>query len=193
MHAEHPRIPFGSSVESSLSHKAVRNRRVHLVGEFLQLLIRFRYHRSASDKDNRPRRFPDHGKRFFYIFLSDRICLTQDRLRRGIFILGPVSGYVLGNINQDGTRPSGLGNLKGPPDYARELLHILHNIIMLGNRHGNAGNINLLKAVLAEKGRTDIPRNGNQRDGIHVSGRDARNQISRSRAACRNTDSYLPG
>ena len=64
---------------------------------------------------------------------------------------------------------------------------------MLGNRHGDAGNIDLLEGVLANQAGADVAGDGNHGDRVHIRGGDAGDQIGRARAARGQTDAGFAG
>ena len=64
---------------------------------------------------------------------------------------------------------------------------------MLGDRHGDAGNVNLLKGVAADEAGADVAGDGNHRDGIHISGSNTGYEVGRTRSARCQADAYLAG
>ena len=101
-----------------------------------------------------------------------------------------VGCHILGDVHKHRPRPSASGNGKSPAQSIRKNVHILYNIIMLRDRHGDSGNVHLLKGVLAKRRQYHIAGDRHHRHGIHISRGDTGHQIGGAGAACRQTDSY---
>ena len=106
--------------------------------------------------------------------------MDLDLLAGDVFALR--AGDVLGDIDQHRARTSGRRNAERAADGVRQLLHMAHDEIVLGNRHGDTGDIDLLKRVAPDQAGADVAGDGDHRDGIHVSCGNARDQIGRARA-----------
>ena len=65
-------------------------------------------------------------------------------------ILAGCRSHILRNIDQHRARSTASGNMECLTNGICQDLHIFHNIAMLRNRHGHAGDIHLLEAVLTE-------------------------------------------
>ena len=57
-----------------------------------------------------------------------------------------------------------------------------HDEIVLGDRHGDTGDVYLLERVAPDQAGADVAGDGDHRDGIHISGGNARDQVGRARA-----------
>ena len=75
----------------------------------------------------------------------------------------------------------------------RQLCHILYDIAVLCDRHYHAGDIHLLKGILAEGGKVHVRRDRHHRNGIHISRGDPRHKIGRAGAAGRHADAHFSG
>ena len=64
---------------------------------------------------------------------------------------------------------------------------------MLGDRHRDARDVHLLERISAQQIIGDIAGDGDHRNAVHVRGRDAGDQVGRSRAAGGQADPGLPG
>ena len=82
---------------------------------------------------------------------------------------------------------------KGLPDGVRQPVHVPHNVVVLGDGHGDTSDVNLLKAVLSQQGRGDVTGDGNHGDGVHVGSGDSRYQVGGSGAAGGHHHANLAG
>ena len=76
---------------------------------------------------------------------------------------------------------------------AREILGALDQVGVLGEGLAGAGDVGLLKDVAAEQLRIDLPRNGHERDAVHVGCGDAGNEIRRAGAGGGDAHAGLSG
>ena len=58
--------------------------------------------------------------------------------------------YILWNVNNHRSRPSGSGNLERIEDDASQLFHISYQIRVFGDRKRNSRNIGLLKRIRSD-------------------------------------------
>lgn len=63
---------------------------------------------------------------------------------------------------------------------------------MLGDRHGDAGNVNLLERVAADEAGADVAGDGNHRDGIHIRGSNTGYKVGRTRPLVARQTPTLP-
>ena len=64
---------------------------------------------------------------------------------------------------------------------------------MLGHRHGDTVDIDLLEGILAQQGQGHVAGDRNNRNAVHVSSGDAGDQIGRSGTAGSHADTYFAG
>ncbi len=100
---------------------------------------------------------------------------------------------ILGNVHQHRTRPATARDVKRFFHHIRDVVNIGDQIVMLGNRLGNAGNIRLLERVLADKLSRNLARNGNHRHAVHHRIGNGGDEICRARATCGHTHTNLAG
>ena len=91
-------------------------------------------------------------------------------LARGIVHLFRADGrrHVLGQVDQHRARPAAGGDQEGLVDDARQLAHILDEIIPLGARPGDAGHIGFLEGIIADDLGGDLAGETDQRDRVHL-------------------------
>ena len=96
---------------------------------------------------------------------------------------GQGRGHVLGNIHQHRALAAGLGDAEGLAQNVGQILHPVHNEVVLGDGHGDAGNVHFLEAVLSDEGRGHVAGNGDHGHAVHVGGGNAGNKVGRTGAA----------
>ena len=114
-----------------------------------------------------------------------------NRLLGFVFPLGDL--HILGHINQNRAGTAGLGQPEGFPDGICQLINGADKEIVLGDGQGHAGNIDFLETIGADDGSGHVAGNGNQRDGIDVSGGNAGDQVGGTGAGGGDTDADLTG
>jgi len=87
-----------------------------------------------------------------------------------------------GMSDQHRTGTAAHGDFKRLTDGVGQLGDVLNNEIVLGNRHGDAGDVHFLEAVQSEQTGAHVAGDGHHRDRIHVSGGNTGNQIGRAGA-----------
>ena len=78
------------------------------------------------------------------------------------------------NINEHGPLAAGICDVEGLFEDARNLVGIFDEIGVFDKRLGRAAHIRLLKHIASEERGVDLSRDGNERDGIRVGGRECR-------------------
>ena len=104
-----------------------------------------------------------------------------------------MDGDVLGQVDEHRAGPPLLGDLEGKTHRGGEVGYILDDEVVLGDRHRDPGDIDLLEAVLAQKREDDVAGEGHERHTIHVGGGDAGHQVRRPGAAGGDADTDLAG
>ena len=117
--------------------------------------------------------------------------LSGNRVLGFVFPLGNLN--ILGHINQNGAGTAGFGQPEGFPDGVCQLINGANKVIVLGDGQGHAGNIDFLETIGADDGSGHVACNGNQRDGIDVSGGNTGDQIGGTGAGGGDTDADLAG
>ena len=87
--------------------------------------------------------------------------------------LGPVPlhgrlGDVLGHVDQDRSGAAGGGDVEGLGHHPRDVGGIGDQPVVLGDPHGDAGDVALLEGVGADGRGGDLPGHHHQGDGVHV-------------------------
>ena len=110
--------------------------------------------------------------------------LRGDALRIGLL-------DVLADIDQDGTRPAGGGDVERLVDDARQLVDPGHEVAVLGDGAGCADDVRFLERVAPNLGADDLPGDGDHRHRVHVGGAESRDQVQGARTGRGEHDSRL--
>ena len=104
-----------------------------------------------------------------------------------------VSGYIFGNIDQHGARPACARDVEGLFHHCRQVSYVSDQITVLGDWHGDAGDVYLLKCISTQEVGCDLSRDCHNGRGIHISCGDAGDQIRCAGARRGEADSDLAG
>ena len=192
MHTQHAEIERVVAVEGALPHQRIGDGCLKPAHKFLQLLLRIGNDSAAADEDHGLFGSVNQICCGLQIFLMDCTDPRNDRLaflRRKFTLL---CCRVLRDIHENRTRTAILRDKEGPPDCLRQIPHILHNEIVLCDRHRDALDVDLLEGILAKKTDADIAGDRNNRDRVHVGCRNARDKICGAGSGCREADTDLP-
>src|SRR5262249_35476482 len=87
---------------------------------------------------------------------------------------------VLGNVNEDGAGPAGLGEVKRLADNAGKVLRVLDEGVVLGDRQGGAGRVDLLERVFSDQRRGHLAGYRDDRYRVQERVGDAGNHVGRA-------------
>src|SRR5699024_2910470 len=91
--------------------------------------------------------------------------------------------HVFEDIDEDGTLSARVRDLECLADGGGEVLDVLDDEVVLGDGHRDAGDVDLLEGIASEHVEADVPRDGDDGDGIHEGGRNARHKVGGAGAA----------
>ncbi len=91
--------------------------------------------------------------------------------------------HVLGHVDEHGTRPAAARDLERPPHRRVQLVGILDEERMLGERQRHAHDVGLLEGVLAHRRTTDLARDRHERHRVHLRRGEPRDEVGRPRPA----------
>ena len=95
---------------------------------------------------------------------------------------------VFGDVDKDGAGTSAIGDQKGFTEGARNVLRFRDHHVVLGDGHGNARDVDLLKRVRAQDLTADLAGNTHDRRRVQHSGGDAGNHVRCARTRCGHGD-----
>ena len=182
VHADHAEAERLGIRDAADGHHGVRRRNIRLALQLQQHVACVRGFNTAAVIDHRTLGGGNHIRYGLQLFVRNLVGLVDLNLalRDKLTLSG---GNILRDVDQHRTRTSGSGNAERIAHGVRQLLHIAHNEIVLGDRHGDAGDIDLLEGVSADEARADVAGDGDHRDGVHISRCDAGDEVGRARAA----------
>ena len=162
MHSDHTGIARIVSVHHSFTHKSITDRRIHDLRKFSDFLVGTGDHCAAAHIDKGLLRIAQQRQRFLQFFLGIAGRLTW-HLRLFSLICTAVRSHILRDIYQHRTRPATSRNSESPAKRVSQDCHIFYDIIMFCDRHGDTGDVYLLKGILAKRRKHDITSNCHHR------------------------------
>ena len=184
MHADHTRVERVVLVEGPLAHQGAADRRIEAMRKSRERLCGIRQNHAAARHDAGLFRSLEKRKRFFdFLFRRKRAQGLGRRQNR--LIVGHRRRHILRDIDQHRPRTTAPRNPKSAAQHACELPHIFDNEVVLGNRHADTGDVDLLERVLSEDWIGNITGDCDNRRRVHVGARNAGDQVRRAGAAGR--------
>ena len=101
--------------------------------------------------------------------------------------------HVFGDIDQHRPRTTCGGDPDGLGHDARQVVGVLHHVVVLGDGQGDAGNIGLLKGVGADQVAGHVAGDGEQRHAVHHGVGQPGHQIGGPRPGSRHAHAQPPG
>ena len=170
------------------------------------------HHRQAGIPDNLPQRFrcigqnhpaPHHqqgtaglaeglqgGGHFRFPAFLEGLIAPQGYGFRILVVKGGVE-HVLGHVHQHWPGTAAPGDVEGFLQYPGQILDSLHQVIVLGDGGGDAGNIRFLEGIPADQRGGHLAADHYQGNGIHVGGGNASDHVADPGAAGGKTDAHL--
>ena len=108
-------------------------------------------------------------------------------------VIGLGGGDVLGDVHQHGAGAAGAGDGEGLPQHVGQGAGVLHQIVALGDGHGDTGDVHLLKGVLADEVLADVAGDEHHRGGVVVGRGDAGGQVGGPGAGGGEAHPHLSG
>ena len=124
------------------------------------------------------------------------LCLRSVALMRDLLgpdIIAQREQDVLWQIDKDRPRPPAFRHVKRLVQNAREVVDVLHQIIVLGAGPGDAGRVGFLKGVIADQMRRHLARETHDRHRVHQRVGEAGHGVCRAGPARHQDDPDLPG
>ena len=99
---------------------------------------------------------------------------------------------ILGDVDDDRSRSPRTRDVERLANRRCDLLGLGHQVVVLGDRDGAAGDVGLLERVAADEVRRNLPGDADHRDRVEHGGGDARDQVGRAWARGCDTNTDLP-
>ncbi len=176
-HAQRKRVRTG---ESAQTQQCAGHGRLCAFGEFQHLAHGAADEDAVTGQDDRPLGGVDQFQRGLQIRRHGaQVGPIAGDLHRTVIVFPFDLGHlgILGNIDQHRSRPAGRGDKKGFFDGRGDFAGVRDQVIVLGDGKGDAGNIRFLKSIIADQRADHLPGEKNHRDGIHLGGGNARDQV----------------
>ena len=170
VHAGHAEVLAVAVREGSAGHQGGDDRDSGQLGQFLQLLGRLAADDAAADVEDRLARGGDQLARLFDLAaVRPGIGLVAGEFQ----VRRPGEGAlalqnVLGNVDQDSARAAGGGDVECLGEGAGDVVAVANQEVVLGDRHGDAGDVGLLERIRADQAATHLTCDGDDRDGVHL-------------------------
>src|SRR5690606_32086558 len=100
---------------------------------------------------------------------------------------------VLGDVDEHRTGAPGRGDVERLGEDARDVVTIADQEVVLGDRHGDAGDVGFLEGVGADQAAAHLPGDGDDRDGVHVRVGQRGDQVGGSRTGGGHADPHPAG
>jgi len=101
--------------------------------------------------------------------------------------------HVLRDVDQDRAGPAGGSQVERLGEDPRQLLGVLHQEVVLGDRQRDALDVRLLEGVRADRGPRHLAGDRDDRHRVHVRVGDRGDQVGRARTGGRHADADLAG
>jgi len=119
--------------------------------------------------------------------------IAWDGLGFGLAPVTVAGADVEGDVDEHGAGASGACDVEGLAHDVGEIAGVLHQVAMLGDRHGDAEGVGLLEGVGPDVPGADLPGDGDERYGVHVGRGEPRDEVHRARAAGGHADADASG
>ena len=192
VHADHAEIQRILLIQRADAHHRMACRNFRLVHQLFQRLARARADDAAAEIDRRTLALVDHVRQLLNIIHVDLRKRTRLDCRLRL-VLAFRRGDILRDIDQNRSRTAAHRDLKREADGVGQILDMADDEVVLGNRHGDAGDVDLLEAVASDRRGADVAGNRNHRDRIHICGGNAGDEVGRTRTAGCQHDADLAG
>ena len=206
MHADQARGQLIAAAEAARAHQRDGDGGVDLIGKGFKFDVRAAAHHAAAADQQRLLGFVDH--------LDQAVDVAVIRLRRAEVLGGALhqlaqpaagavlaarqrrilrefGGDVLGNVQQHRAGAAAARDGERLADGVGQFIDAAHEVVALRDRHRHAGDVDLLKRVLAQQARADVAGDAHDGRGVHIGGGDAGDQVRRARAGRREADAHL--
>jgi hypothetical protein len=166
----------------ALTQQRVDDRRVELLGQLHDGRTGASDHRPVPDVEHRLAAARDQRRRLVQRIL---VRMSRHRVARQVHLVGERrgaggAGDVLGQIDQHRPGTPRAGQVERLPRDARDVVGVLHQVGMLHHRIGDAGDVGLLKGVLAQHRGDGLAGEHDHRHRVHQRGQHAGHRVGRA-------------
>ena len=198
--AVHPHVAVGQRVllvHGADAQQRPRDGDLRLLRERLQLVPGLGDQHAVPGEDQRPLRLGDLLRSQLELLrmalhVGSEARQTGDHvLERGVLGTRLLLQGILGDVHVHGPGTPVLRDVEGLGDDPRDVVGVSHEVVVLGHRQRDAGDVDLLERVLADQGRGHVAGDRHERHGVQLRGGDAGDQVGRAGAAGAHADAHL--
>ncbi len=113
-----------------------------------------------------------------------RVISPQDHLIGNRWCLDNRCAHILGNIDEHWARSAGTCNIECLLHNPPEICGILDEVVVLGDRHSDAGDVGFLEGVISQQVCRDLPGQCDYRYRIHIGCGDTGDEVACAGAGC---------
>ena len=192
MHPLHPQKPGVVRGDAGYAHEGAADRRVDLLRQCQQLLLGPAGDKPAAEIEEGPVGGVDALRRLPDALLLGGMGRIGDGGRLGLIVVhGDLD--ILGHVHQHRAGTAGDRQPEGLPDGVRQVLDLAHEVVVLGDGQGNAGDVDLLEGVGADLVVGNVAGDGHHGNRIQEGGGDAGDQVGGAGAGGGDDHAGLPG
>ena len=208
MHSDHAGGQWIAAAEAAAAHNGDCHRRIDALGELKELLVGPAADNAAAADQQGLAGLADHLRQGVHIghirlgslevlggpldqlaqMAMEAVLLQRERLVFGLF-----GGDILENIDEHRPGAAAAGNAEGLANDVRKLVNIPDQVVAFGDGHGDAGDVHLLKRILADEVFSHVAGDEHHGGGIQMGGGDAGDQIGAAGAGGGEADAHLAG
>src|SRR6266852_491783 len=193
MHAHHAEVERIAGREAADAEERHGHRKIAGVHELVEHAHRAGNQDAVTGKNQRSLSCVEEldGALKFRLIVIDALALWR-KLWRGSFPVEIAGGLlrVFGDIDEDGAGPAGICDQKSFTNRTRNVFGAGNDDVVLGDRHGDAGDIDFLKRIGAEELAADLPGDANHWRGVQHGGRDPRDHVGGAWTGGGHSDAY---
>ena len=192
VHTLHTQEPGMVGGDTGDTHHGAAHGSIDLVRQLQQLCLGLAGDQAAAEVDKGLRGGIDGIRRLLDADLLGRLLRLRQHRSVRLVIIGRHL-HILRHIHQHRAGTAGGRQLEGFPDGIRQVLDAANEVVVLGDRQRDTGNIDLLEAIGADDGIGNIAGDGHHGDGVQISGGDAGDQVGSAGAGGGDTHAHLTG
>ena len=193
VHANRSQVVLVRAGHGTLAHERGHHGDVHGLGELDQLLAGVAGHNAAAGVNERALGLHDELRGLLDLPRvaavgglvagdANGVRVVEDHLR---------AGEVAGDVDEDGARAAGGGDVERLAEGACEVVGGLQQERVLHDGHGDAHDVRLLERVGANDAARDLAGDDHQGHGVHVGGHDARHGVGGAGARGDENNAHL--
>ena len=192
MHADESHKTFMCARKRANAHQRRADRSLQAIRQRQQFFRRAAFEHAAAREQKHLVMRANHTCQFrdrlLRLLAQRRWFFPFQRLR---FVVRRFRGHVFRNVHEHRPRATALCDDKRLAEDSGELVNVLNDVIVLRNRRRDAGDVRLLKAVLADQVHVNVARDEHDGNAVEVGRGNAGHEVGRPRAGGCDADADL--